>query len=405
MAAGIRTVSQDGSTAVATVVFDLPLMEVPHETKTAVGDAVRAEPVPGVGIELSSELVRQMPGAGPGEVLGLVVAAVALVVMLGTLVAAGLPLLVALLGVGISALGALAFSGTVEMMAVTPMLGIMLGLAVGIDYSLFIINRHRRELRLGLELHESVGLANGTSGNAVVFAGSTVLVALLALNLTGIPFLGLMGTVAAVSVATAVLVAVTLTPALLGLIGHRVLPRRQRHAEPDHSVLATPAPMSTPRAVLRLVVGVTALLLLRSHNSYFVLSGAASAAVMAVPALVALALRLRQFGQEIIEVLGGKKIHPAWAVPGGVRSALTEEGRARIRTRLRVPDAIDVCHAAGVDARANDKPVDFGARFEQLHALLESLCSTRANDVMGQSVFVIGLQVLCWLLTYLRADD
>ncbi len=260
MAAGIRTVSEDGSTAVATVVFDLPLLEVPHETKTAVGDAVRAEQIPGVAVELSSELVRQMPGAGPGEVLGLVVAAVALVVMLGTLVAAGLPLLVAILGVGVSALGALAFSGTVEMMAVTPMLGVMLGLAVGIDYSLFIINRHRRELRLGLELHESVGLANGTSGNAVVFAGSTVLVALLALNLTGIPFLGLMGTVAAVSVAMAVLVAVTLTPALLGLIGRRVLPRRQRQAEPDHSVLETPAPMSTPRAALRLVIGVAVLL-------------------------------------------------------------------------------------------------------------------------------------------------
>ncbi len=262
MAAGIRTVSQDGSTAVATVVFSLPLLEVPHETKAAVGDEVRAEAIPGVAVELSSELVRQMPGAGPGEVLGLVVAAAALFVMLGTFVAAGLPLLVALLGVGISALGALAFSGTVEMMAVTPMLGVMLGLAVGIDYSLFIINRHRRELRLGLDLHESVGLANGTSGNAVVFAGSTVLVALLALNLTGIPFLGLMGTVAAVSVATAVLVAVTLTPALLGLIGRRVLPRRLRSAEPDHSVLETPAPMSTPRAALRLVVGVVALLVL-----------------------------------------------------------------------------------------------------------------------------------------------
>ena len=99
------------------------------------------------------------------------------------------------------------------MASVTPVLGVMLGLAVGIDYSLFIINRHRRQLRHGVELRESIGLANGTSGNAVVFAGSTVLVALLALNVTGIPFLGVMGTVGAVCVLVAVLIAVTFTPA------------------------------------------------------------------------------------------------------------------------------------------------------------------------------------------------
>jgi len=93
----------------------------------------------------------------------------------------------------------------------------------GIDYALFIINRHRRQLRDGYTVAESIALANGTSGNAVLFAGSTVVIALLALNLTGIPFLGLMGTVGAVSVAIAVVIAVTLTPALLSLVGMRVL--------------------------------------------------------------------------------------------------------------------------------------------------------------------------------------
>ncbi len=86
----------------------------------------------------------------------------------------------------------------------------MLGLAVGIDYSLFIINRHRKQLLAGVAVRESIGLANGTAGTAVVFAGSTVIVALLALNVTGIPFLGLMGTVGAVCVAVAVLIAITL---------------------------------------------------------------------------------------------------------------------------------------------------------------------------------------------------
>ncbi len=99
----------------------------------------------------------------------------------------------------------------------------MLGLAVGIDYSLFIINRHRRQLKQGVDLHESIGLANGTSGNAVVFAGVTVIVALLALNVTGVAFLGLMGTVGAVAVLVAILMAITLTPAVLSLVGMRIL--------------------------------------------------------------------------------------------------------------------------------------------------------------------------------------
>ena len=109
----------------------------------------------------------------------------------------------------------------------------MLGLAVGIDYSLFIINRHRKQLLEGADLRESIGLANGTAGNAVTFAGSTVIIALLALNITGIPFLGLMGTVGAFAVLVAVLIAITLTPALLRLVGMRVLGRRARARATD----------------------------------------------------------------------------------------------------------------------------------------------------------------------------
>ena len=139
--------------------------------------------------------------------------------MLGTFTAAGLPLLNALVGVGVGVLFCLSLSGVINEASVTPVLGVMLGLAVGIDYSLFIINRHRKQLRQGIELHESIGLANGTAGNAVVFAGSTVIVALLALNVTGIPFIGTMGTVGAICVAIAVVVAVTLTPAMLRFVG------------------------------------------------------------------------------------------------------------------------------------------------------------------------------------------
>jgi RND superfamily putative drug exporter len=147
------------------------------------------------------------------------------------------------------------------MLSVTPVLGIMLGLAVGIDYSLFILNRHRRQLRDGVELEESIGLANGTAGNAVVFAGTTVLVALLALNVTGIPFLGLMGTVGAICILVAILIAITLTPALLSRIGLKVLPKKRRATVGHEAPEAVPTtPMKTSRAVLTLVAGVAALL-------------------------------------------------------------------------------------------------------------------------------------------------
>ncbi|GIG25630.1 MMPL family transporter [Cellulomonas denverensis] len=259
MAAGYRTVSEDGSAAVATVSFEKPLMEVPTEIKEQVEDTASGADIAGVNVDMSSDLAAGVPSIGGiAEVIGVAVAAIVLFIMLGTLIAAGLPLITALIGVGVSALGALALSGTVEMMSVTPILGVMLGLAVGIDYSLFILNRHRRQLREGAEIHESIGLANGTSGNAVVFAGATVLIALLALNVTGIPFLGLMGSVAAASVAIAVLVAITLTPALLGLAGKRVLPKKHRDAEPV-PVRSGLKPMSTGSAVLRVVGGLAAL--------------------------------------------------------------------------------------------------------------------------------------------------
>src|SRR5699024_2193946 len=120
---------------------------------------------------------------------------VVLVIMLGTFITAGLPIINALVGVGGGVLTAMAFSAVVEMNSLTPVLGVMLCLAVGIDYALFIIHQHRPQLKSGMALSHSIGIANATSCNTVVFAGSTVVIVLLALNLTGIPFLALMGTV------------------------------------------------------------------------------------------------------------------------------------------------------------------------------------------------------------------
>ncbi|QCR39213.1 RND transporter [Microbacterium sp. SGAir0570] len=274
----IRLVSEDGSTAIVNVSFDKPRLELPEESKQAVV-AHFSEPVTGTDVAFNTEISQGIPEIfGVGEVVGVAVAGIVLIVVLGSLLAASFPIITAVIGVAIGAMATLSFSGVIQMASVTPFLGVMLGLAVGIDYALFILYRHRRQLLDGADVTESIGLANGTAGNAVVFAGSTVIVALLALNITGIPFLGLMGTAGAVSVLVAVLIAVSLTPALLGLAGMRVLGRRARArlAAPDataegdrhraDSAATTAArvvrPMSTVRAVATILIATVALLVI-----------------------------------------------------------------------------------------------------------------------------------------------
>jgi len=265
LAAEIRQVSVDETTAVGGLQFDTGLNQVPAESKEAVVEAMSDADIDGVTVEVSNDIAASIPEIlGPGEIAGVIFAAIVLFVMLGTLIGASLPLINAIIGVGVGVLASLALSGTVTMLSVTPVLGVMLGLAVGIDYSLFILNRHRTQLRNGVELQESIGLANGTSGNAVVFAGSTVLIALLALNLTGIPFLGLMGTVGAICVLVAILIAITLTPAVLRLVGNKILTKKARktigQANPKSRVPSKP--MNTLRAVVTVVAGIAVLLII-----------------------------------------------------------------------------------------------------------------------------------------------
>jgi RND superfamily putative drug exporter len=263
-ASEIRTVSSDGSTAVGMVQFHDQLFNLSADVKESVAHKLDAAHVDGVTIDYSSEIATSLNGlVGPGEVTGVVIALLVLIIMLRALRPALMPLVSSLIGVGVGVAGSMAFSGLVDMSSVTPVLGVMLGLAVGIDYSLFIMNRHRKQVLAGMPVRESIGLANGTAGNAVVFAGSTVLVALLALNITGISFLGVMGTVGAACVLIAVFVAVTLTPALLSLLGDRVLGRKAR-ATIGHEDHAAPVvkPMRTSRAVLGVVAAVVGLLVI-----------------------------------------------------------------------------------------------------------------------------------------------
>ncbi|WP_159498442.1 MMPL family transporter [Microbacterium sp. 18062] len=263
-AAQIRTVSEDGTTAVANVSFDEDVFSLPEDIKSEVAEALTAADIEGVSVDYSSTIAATTEGLiGAGEVVGVIIAALVLLIMMRALLPAVTPLLSSIVGVGVGVAGSLSFSGVVDMAAVTPVLGVMLGLAVGIDYSLFILNRHRAQLLAGMDLHESIGLANGTAGNAVVFAGSTVIVALVALLVTGIPFLGVMGIVGAVCVAIAVLVSITVTPALLGLMKARVLRRglRSRIGHPDHAA-PEPRAMRTPRALGAAALAIVALLVI-----------------------------------------------------------------------------------------------------------------------------------------------
>ncbi|MFC9769865.1 MULTISPECIES: MMPL family transporter [unclassified Pseudarthrobacter] len=263
LARGIDVVSDDGSAAIVNVSFTEPRLDLSNEVKQGTISHFRNAPVEGTSVNFSADIAQDVPEIfGVGEALGLVFAAVVLIVMLGSLIGASLPIITAILGVGIGVTACLAFSGLVDMSSVTPVLGVMLGLAVGIDYSLFIVNRHRKQLLAGAPVHESIGLATGTSGTAVVFAGSTVIVALLALNVTGIPFLGLMGTVGAVCVAVAVLVAITLAPAILGLAGTRILRKKKRATISDRHNVKAVKPTPTVRGIITAVASVALLLVI-----------------------------------------------------------------------------------------------------------------------------------------------
>ena len=224
---GLRFVSEDASAAFVQVQFEQPMMEVAKADRDQVQQITEAGLVPGLQAEYSKDIVEDISQLfGAAEIIGIAVAAAVLILMLGTLIAAGLPLLMAVIGVGVGVGGTMALSGVVEMSSISPVLALMLGLAVGIDYSLFIVNRHRTQLLSGVPLVESIGRATGTSGNAVLFAGLTVIIALAALAVPGIPFLTVLGLAGAATVAVAVVVALTLTPAMLAIMGKRILSTR-----------------------------------------------------------------------------------------------------------------------------------------------------------------------------------
>ncbi len=230
------TVSPDRRAAFSTVTYAVSAQDVSEDQRQAVLDVVAGARTDGLTVEASGDaLTAPTEVGGIGEVIGVVAALVVLAITYGTLVTAGMNLLTALVGVGIGAAGVSALTGFVELQDTTPLLALMLGLAVGIDYALFLLSRVRQELAGGREARDAVATATGTAGSAVVTAGITVVIALAGLSVVGIPFLTQMGLAAAATVVIAVLVAVTLLPAVATLLGRRVLSRRDRAADATRS--------------------------------------------------------------------------------------------------------------------------------------------------------------------------
>lgn len=240
-------VSQDRTTALSTVTFDKAQGNVTKASLDAVQQAVDAARTAGLDVKIGGNAFQQVPEIiGPGEIGGVIVAFIVLMLTYGALAAAGANLLTALVGVGIGAAGITALSGLVDLQATTSILAVMLGLAVGIDYALFIFARFRSERLEGNSVVDSVGRATGTAGSAVVVAGLTVVIALAGLSVVGIPFLAEMGLAAAATVVIAVLVALTLVPALLAAMGDRSLRKKYRAILAAGGVVSVHQPDSAP---------------------------------------------------------------------------------------------------------------------------------------------------------------
>jgi RND superfamily putative drug exporter len=215
------TVSADGKTAFATVGFDTEKIGLAEYD--AAEKAVQGLRDAGIQVEYDGGLgYAKVSGGGNSELIGILMAIIILAIAFGSLVAMSLPIVAALTAivVGSSAIGIMA--GIVAVPEVTGVVAIMLGLGVGIDYALFILSRHRQNLAAGLSVPVAIGRANATAGLSVLFAGVTVIVAILGLKVAGIPMMTMMGYGSAIMVAVVMLAAITLLPAMLGVVKHRV---------------------------------------------------------------------------------------------------------------------------------------------------------------------------------------
>ncbi|MEU5952204.1 MMPL family transporter [Streptomyces sp. NPDC047525] len=223
-----KTISADGTTGYAQVTYKTKPAELTDADHGHLDDALDAARGQGLTVEASGSALAPAEASSSSEAIGFVLGALILVVTFGSFIAAGMPLLTALLGVGITISAITALTTALDLNSSTSSLATMLGIAVGIDYSLFIVSRYRSERAVGHDAREAAARANGTAGSAVVFAGLTVVIALVGLAVVNLPILTAMGMAAAGAVVVAVLVSVTLVPALLAFAPERVLGRASR---------------------------------------------------------------------------------------------------------------------------------------------------------------------------------
>ena len=232
-------VSKDRQIAFAQLQLGVSRNNVTDQIAEEVASSLNTARNAGIAAEAGGDIVRLAPDEilGLGEVLGVLVAVFVLIIMFKTVFAAGIPLMVAIFALAVGVGTVFAVSGVVEINATTPVLAVMLGLAVGIDYSLFILSRYKNYVLEGDDHETAIASAVGTAGNAVIFAALTVVIALSALSVIQIPLLTTMGLAAAGTVAIAAIAAITLLPAFAGIIGGRILSKKQRaryHASKKH---------------------------------------------------------------------------------------------------------------------------------------------------------------------------
>jgi putative drug exporter of the RND superfamily len=271
-----QTISQEGTVAFTEVRYAVAADKVTDAAVVALKKAAEPARAAGIQVELRGDVITAHSSAGEsggshlGEIIGLCVAVVVLLVAFGSVLAALTPIVSGLIGVGITVMVLNLAANLFSINQFGPTLAIMIGLAVGIDYALFIVSRHRQNLRSGMEMTESIARATATAGSAVLFAGITVVIAISGLAVVGIPLLTSIGVSAAIAVVIAVAVALTLLPAVLGGMGAKIdaftLPGMKAKVEVDddahQSMSARWARRVTQRPGRWLVVGVVAMGLL-----------------------------------------------------------------------------------------------------------------------------------------------
>ena len=227
-----RALSSDKTIAYVQIQLDKESGSVSKSTVNGVQSSIDTIRRSGLTTEAGGDVIDKVPGEilGAGEVAGVLLALLVLVLTLGSLIAAGMPIAVAIITIGASMAGLFSLSQVINITSTTPVLAIMLGLAVGIDYSLFIISKYRSYLLEGYSYKDAAARAVGTAGNAVIFAAATVVIALSALTIVQIPFMATMGLAGAATVALAAIVAVSLVPALLGLAGAKAFRGKTKKA-------------------------------------------------------------------------------------------------------------------------------------------------------------------------------